>query len=924
MFFNELFESDAVMTTLVIYPGRFQPWHKGHKAVYDYLVKNFGRDNVFVASSNKVDPPRSPFNFSEKVQFMNLTGVSSDRIIETRDPYKALEVVQSYDPKNTRLIFAVSEKDMAEDPRFSFKTKKDGSPSYFQPMPKEMSDMVALQQHGYIMTVPTFDFSVLGQPMRSATEVRAQFAGADEETQRQIVKDLFGSYDKGVHDIMRNGLALAEEAAAFAVGTVLNLTKNYGNFNTLHGIIKAVTPSGKLKIQITKAEPMPGKKGAVKVGDVVTVAQNYVKRNALTELKFPGSDDGERYEDYYPCYDCGSTILGHHTRLCELAEDWAIRDLPSLPNSQHWTGEIPKGLKPIPGLENRGPTSEATDPKFLGFMNKALGDKVDPAKPATNMPPEYSNFEIMSFDNMPGYRPALKFGMSVLQAMDQNTRQHFINSPDDDLFVYMLNIATKKRFMPKYFVEEDLDEVTQWFDEIFHDPTLESWTDLLKSMVGKPGGIAERVNEVFNTRAVGTWDTPVRWMGMEKFVFTASNGIKYRLDFLDPGIGPEEMGPESFSFHLGMDDSVWDKVYDGAKFVEFEQVNLKDPYGQGKQGTEGTGAAAEVFGIVVNAILTYIKKHKPSMLYFQAVQPNRRRLYTSMINRLLKVLPEWGFERSGPADSMFAIYNTRLLKQPVAKKVNEFAPTVPTGPKGPKDYGQPNSSRYLGGYKFVLGTTHNYILTAEVQKYGLEWDEDDNIWFLDSPGAVYIADATEGEIALPPAREQRYQIHDLVTDYLNARNSADLQRVAAYFGHSADGEMSEALDEFAPPGSNNEPNEEEILRKLAAQWWYGTEQEMIRAQKSLTAMGWEIGQDESGDDDAGVFVIQPGDVNGDTYMAFGQAELEQVYRGLHEDAAGVGVIASKKQKNDPRYKTSLTVDVHPDTPKKNMRALGLI
>ena len=45
---------------------------------------------------------------------------------------------------------------------------------------------------------------------------------------------------------------------------------------------------------------------------------------------------------------------------------------------------------------------------------------------------------------------------------------------------------------------------------------------------------------------------------------------------------------------------------------------------------------------------------------------------------------------------------------------------------------------------------------------------------------------------------------------------------------------------------------------------------------------------------------------------------------IPEDAAGVGVVASKKQKNDPRYKTSHTVDVHPDTPKKNMRALRLI
>lgn len=125
--------------------------------------------------------------------------------------------------------------------------------------------------------------------------------------------------------------------------------------------------------------------------------------------------------------------------------------------------------------------------------------------------------------------------------------------------------------------------------------------------------------------------------------------------------------------------------------------------------------------------------------------------------------------------------------------LKEFAPTKPPTAGafgGNKDYGQPTSSRYIGGNKFVLGTSNNYVLTATVDKWGLEWDEDDNIWFLDSPGAAHIADATEGEIELPAPQEQRNQIHDLVTDYLNDHNSAELQRVAAYYGHSADGEMA--------------------------------------------------------------------------------------------------------------------------------------
>ena len=47
--------------------------------------------------------------------------------------------------------------------------------------------------------------------------------------------------------------------------------------------------------------------------------------------------------------------------------------------------------------------------------------------------------------------------------------------------------------------------------------------------------------------------------------------------------------------------------------------------------------------------------------------------------------------------------------------------------------------------------------------------------------------------------------------------------------------------------------------------------------------------------------------------------------GLTEDAAGVGVVATnKKMARDPRYSTSMTVDVHPNTPQKNLKAFNLV
>lgn len=204
MFINELAEPRLI----VIYPGRFQPFHNGHRAVYDWLTGKFGRNNVWIATSNKVEGDRSPFNFAEKSYFMQLTGVPADRIIQASQPYQIENILSTgqitvADPANTVVIFAVSEKDMAEDPRFSFKPKKDGSDSYFQPL-KDIKHTESMNQHGYIMTVPTFEFHVAGEPVRSATELRQRYADSDEQQRQKIIADLFGRYSREAEQIMNN------------------------------------------------------------------------------------------------------------------------------------------------------------------------------------------------------------------------------------------------------------------------------------------------------------------------------------------------------------------------------------------------------------------------------------------------------------------------------------------------------------------------------------------------------------------------------------------------------------------------------------------------------------------------------------------------------------------------------------------------
>ena len=187
--------------TIAVMPGRYQPPHIGHLQMWQWLTDKFG--DAYIATSDKVDPPRSPFNFAEKKSMFMHAGVPADHIINVKNPYVATEIVSKYPMDSTVVVFAISEKDMAESPRFAFKPKKDGSPSYLQSYKENMGDLKPQSEHAYIATVPTFKFNVNGSPMKSATEFRANFAQADDSTQAKMITDLYGTYSDQVHALMK-------------------------------------------------------------------------------------------------------------------------------------------------------------------------------------------------------------------------------------------------------------------------------------------------------------------------------------------------------------------------------------------------------------------------------------------------------------------------------------------------------------------------------------------------------------------------------------------------------------------------------------------------------------------------------------------------------------------------------------------------
>lgn len=193
------------MQSLVIYPGRFQPFHLGHKKVFDFLRAEFPQESLYIATSNKTELPRSPLDFTEKKALMQLTGVPISAIVQTRNPYQAPEITVNYAANQNCLIMAVSEKDMAQDPRFKFSPKKDGSPSYFQPYQSQQA-CETFDKHGYIFTVPTFPFQIAGQAIRGASDIRALYTAANTETRRQLFQEVFGGFDNELFDMLNQKL----------------------------------------------------------------------------------------------------------------------------------------------------------------------------------------------------------------------------------------------------------------------------------------------------------------------------------------------------------------------------------------------------------------------------------------------------------------------------------------------------------------------------------------------------------------------------------------------------------------------------------------------------------------------------------------------------------------------------------------------
>ena len=187
-------DKPIIKKTIVVYSGRFQPFHKGHYAAYQKLVSKFGANNVYIGTSDKSDGGKSPFNFKEKVVIMGkMFGIAPSKIVRVSNPYAPKEILSKFDGKTTAYIAAVGDKDAS---RLAGK--------YFKPYNGKTG--YGYDEIGYTYIIPSESNPISG------TDVRKWLSSDDAE---KLFLKAYPKFDKEIFKMITNKLIKEELAKGY-------------------------------------------------------------------------------------------------------------------------------------------------------------------------------------------------------------------------------------------------------------------------------------------------------------------------------------------------------------------------------------------------------------------------------------------------------------------------------------------------------------------------------------------------------------------------------------------------------------------------------------------------------------------------------------------------------------------------------------
>ena len=318
-------DGEAIENVVAIYPGRFQPMGRHHAEAFRWLQSQFGEENVYIATSDKVAPPKSPLNFEEKKQAMIAQGIPESQIVQVKNPYKAEEILGSYNPETTAVAFMVGQKDMKEDPRFRVGEKKSGGPTYFQEFESNIKNLKPFSEHGYLVVAPHVSLDIAGYGEMCGTSCRAALADGD----RQLFANVMGFFDENLFNLFKKKFVsgtLKEEVERMPLGIFL-------------GIIEEVM----LDEKKTKKQ-----KKQAKISKKISKLKDEGKpQDQAVAIALDMADEGELEEDYIKNL-AKSDSAGKGTTFKDALEEEAeeLEEISSLGGGNLQGYSLPLGAKP--------------------------------------------------------------------------------------------------------------------------------------------------------------------------------------------------------------------------------------------------------------------------------------------------------------------------------------------------------------------------------------------------------------------------------------------------------------------------------------------------------------------------------------------------------------------------------------------------
>lgn len=186
---------------VVIYGGKFQPFHSGHYEIYEKLVDEFGNDNVFICTTDinksklkqKSYSENHIFTFDEKVKIMEIMfNIPAKQIIKaSRTPY--LPSWKEIPVEGSNYVY-ITVCGMKDKDRFNRLGNENMVFEQYEPGMQLQSCL----DHKYYYIVENEKINL------SATEVRNYFREHNEQEKIEFFKDIYGKFNQEIFDLVNN------------------------------------------------------------------------------------------------------------------------------------------------------------------------------------------------------------------------------------------------------------------------------------------------------------------------------------------------------------------------------------------------------------------------------------------------------------------------------------------------------------------------------------------------------------------------------------------------------------------------------------------------------------------------------------------------------------------------------------------------